>query len=99
MLNELTSKQISEWKAYAGIEPFGSDTDWLRTGIVASTIANVNRSKKSSKLFKPEDFMPPKPKITRAKQSLEEQKTVLQGLFAWAKKFKKTKRKSHGHNR
>ena len=39
------------------IEPFGEYGDYFRAGIVASTIANVNRGK-DQKAFTPHDFMP-----------------------------------------
>lgn len=57
MLEEITSRQLSEWMAYNEIEPFGEDRDDLRMGIIASTIANVNRSN-GKKPYKPQDFMP-----------------------------------------
>ena len=43
---------------YADLEPFGYRMDNWRAGMVASTILNVNRSKRTSKTFKPEDCMP-----------------------------------------
>ena len=39
------------------MEPFGEERADLRAGIIASTIANVNRGKKG-RLSKPTDFMP-----------------------------------------
>jgi len=57
MLSEITSRQFAEWLAYSRIEPWGEERDDLRMGIVASTIANVNRSK-NQKLFTPDQFMP-----------------------------------------
>lgn len=45
--------------AYYNLEPFGEERGDLRSGIVASTIANANRdTRKQRKPFKPEDFMP-----------------------------------------
>lgn len=57
MLAEITSVQFAEWMAYSRLEPWGQDRDDLRMGIVASTIANVNRGK-NQKPFKPDDFIP-----------------------------------------
>lgn len=57
MLSEITSKQFAEWMAYSRLEPWGEERDDLRMGIVASTVANVNRGK-NQKAFKPTDFMP-----------------------------------------
>ncbi len=47
--------------AFAEIEPFGDDDQkaYWRSGMIASTIANVNRdTKKQRKAYTPEDFMP-----------------------------------------
>jgi len=45
--------------AYYELEPFGEDRADLRSGIVASTIANVNRNpKKRRKAFTASEFMP-----------------------------------------
>ena len=57
MLSEITSRQFAEWLAYSRLEPWGEDRDDLRTGIVASVIANSNRGK-GKKPYKPQDFMP-----------------------------------------
>lgn len=57
MLAEMTSAQFAEWMAYSRLEPWGEERDDLRTGIVASTMANINRGK-SRKPYKPTDFMP-----------------------------------------
>lgn len=53
----MTSAQFAEWLAYARVEPFGEERADLRMGIVASTIANVNRGK-GQKPYKPQNFMP-----------------------------------------
>ena len=46
-----------EWMAYASLEPFGVEVDFLGHAITASTIANVNRPK-GQKPYSTEDFMP-----------------------------------------
>lgn len=57
--------------AYYQLEPFGEERDDLRSGIIASTIANANRGK-GQKPFKPSDFMPSvqeeKPKLSAAQR-------------------------------
>lgn len=59
LLHRISSRELSEWMAYYRIEPFGQEARWLRTGVIASTIANVNRNeKKRSKPFEPSDFIP-----------------------------------------
>jgi hypothetical protein len=55
----LSAREFAEWQAYFAIEPFGEDMADLRAGIVAATIANVNRdAKKRSQPYEPLDFMP-----------------------------------------
>ena len=83
LLTRISSKELSEWIAYYAMEPWGVETEDLRTGIIASTIANVNRDpKKQKKPFKPQDFMPkwekPQPKELKEPQSVGEQKRILQ---------------------
>jgi len=57
LLARIDSRELSEWMAYYELNPFGSVRDDLQAGIVASTIANVNRGK-NDKSFTPSDFMP-----------------------------------------
>lgn len=55
----MSSREFSEWLAYCEMEPFGEERGDLRAGIVASTVANVNRDpKKRPRPFQPRDFMP-----------------------------------------
>ena len=56
-MTRCNSRQFAEWQAYYQVEPWGEERADLRAGIVASTIANVNRGK-GQKPFKPSDFMP-----------------------------------------
>lgn len=57
LLSRVSSKELTRWMIFYGLEPFGSDAYYLGTGIVASTVANVNRGK-NKKAYKPKDFMP-----------------------------------------
>lgn len=57
MLESISSTQLQEWFDYYRLEPFGVDRDNLHTGIIASTIANCNRTSESDKIFTPEDFL------------------------------------------
>jgi hypothetical protein len=52
------AKQLRQWHAYSLLEPFGETRADLRSGIVASTIANCAPFKKGGKAWKPSDFMP-----------------------------------------
>ena len=57
MLTRMSSRELSEWMAYATLEPFGEERADLRAGIVASTVANVHRGK-GDKPIPPTDFLP-----------------------------------------
>ena len=43
--------------AFARLEPFGTEIDFLGHAVTASTVANVNREK-GREAYKPSDFMP-----------------------------------------
>jgi len=58
--------------------------------MIATTIANVFRGKKG-RSFKIEDFMP-KHMVAKPKQSMEEMKAVVMGIYGWAKRKKLTKK-------
>lgn len=59
MLARISSRLLSEWMAYAALEPFGEARADLRMGILASVIANTQRDpKKKREPWRPEDFMP-----------------------------------------
>jgi len=59
LLLRFDSRELTEWMIFHDMEPWGAEPADLRAGIVASTIANVNRDhKKRSQPYKPEDFMP-----------------------------------------
>lgn len=54
----MSGRQLAEWQAYAQLEPFGAPAQFWQAGLIASVLANVNRTKKDQKAFTPEDFMP-----------------------------------------
>ena len=56
-LRNVSSRELSEWAAYLHQEPFGEVMADYRAGIVAATVANVNRGSKG-KALEPKDFMP-----------------------------------------
>ena len=82
---------MSEWIAYASIEPFGERPAYQRAGIIAATIANVYR-KKEAKPFTEKDFMPPEPTIKK-KQTVEEMKEIFRNIVAWGKMQGKKRQK------
>lgn len=52
MLREVTSAELTEWKAYYELEPFGAPAEDHRHGIATAALANVNRNAKK----KPEPY-------------------------------------------
>ena len=81
MLSEITSAQFAEWLAYSRIEPWGEERDDLRTGILASMIANMFRDK-GKKPAKPSDFIlnfEPEDEQTRVQRMIESVRRTLGG--------------------
>ena len=68
----LGSGELSEWKAYYSIEPFGQERDNWNTAMVAATVANYSGKLKVAKNI--DDFMYIHPQIKRDKET---QKTLL----------------------
>ena len=66
----ISSQEFTEWMAFARLHPFGEWRADLRAGIVASTIANVNRGK--GKAYKPSDFMPDFKRTRKAEQQSDQ---------------------------
>lgn len=56
MEGRLTSHELSEWIAYARVEPFGQTRDNWHMATLASLIYAVNRGEDSKELG-PQDFM------------------------------------------
>ena len=54
----MSARRFAEWQAYAQVEPFGPPAAFWQAGLMAATIVNVNRTKKSQKAMRPVDFMP-----------------------------------------
>ena len=57
MLVRMSSAEVTEWMAFFGLEPFGSEVNFLGHAITASTIANVNRQK-GQRVYKIDEFVP-----------------------------------------
>lgn len=45
LLNSISGKELAEWEAFYGIEPFGPAPENLNFGQIASILYNVNRGK------------------------------------------------------
>lgn len=58
MLRHMSSRELTEWMVYEKLTgPLGPARSDLQAGIIAATIANVNRGK-NQKPAKPSDFIP-----------------------------------------
>lgn len=58
MLREMRPSELGDWIGFWRFSPWGEERADLRSGVVASIIANVNRdTKKRSTPFRPEEFM------------------------------------------
>jgi hypothetical protein len=88
-LDQLTSKQISEWEAYDRIDPIGSWREDFRGAKLESLITNIVQqlyAKKGStpKVTTPLDFMVDwsgeKQEAEPKKQSMEDMKSILLGI-------------------
>lgn len=57
--DRMSARELQEWIEYQGIVGCldSRQRGDLASGIVASTVANANRSSKSSRSFAPQDFM------------------------------------------
>lgn len=54
----MPARLLAEWMAFYTIEPFGPPAEFIRAGIVASQIYNVNRTKESQPVAKAADYLP-----------------------------------------
>ena len=92
----MTSEQISEWKAYEALEPFGEWRDDYRIAQLCTLILNITQSiwgGQKRVRFKIEDFMLQyqldnieKEVENVEKQSVEEMRQVLLGIAGQFKK-------------
>lgn len=79
-MSEIPAKQLQEWYEFDRIEPIGVEANYIGHGIVASTLANVNRdSKKKKEPFTVGDFIP----ISFKPEKKEKQLTVAEKMKAY----------------
>ena len=79
------SDELTQWMAFYELEPFGDMRADLRSGVVAATFANANRSK-NAKAFTPEDFMP---YVDRPEPQVDTRLNVIKFKTMFAHKVKK----------
>lgn len=77
----MSSAELTEWMAFFGLEPWGTEVEDWRAAMVASVIANVNRDPKKRKSYEPKDFMPRYEAPQVQEQSWEEQARLLALAF------------------
>jgi len=83
----MSSREFSEWLAYAQIEPLGDERGDLQAGVIAATIANANRDEdKTPEPYRPADFIhefwPPEDADEEPRQSWQEQLALVEALNA-----------------
>jgi flagellar basal body rod protein FlgC len=77
----MDSAEMTEWVAYAQLDPFGNVRSDLQAGVVASTVANVNRDKKKKKApYEPHDFVLRFERQAKQQRTPEELLVKVQGL-------------------
>jgi len=95
LLAETTSAELTEWAVFYEMEPFGPERGDLQAGIVAATVANVNRdAKKQKKPYSAQDFMPRfengagEPKAAKSPQELQQKWQAIAQAFGSKKESK-----------
>ena len=80
LLNEISAAELSEWAAYYRFEPFGDE--WQQTSYICAMTGNAAGGRKGGGKFKPQDFMPVKQPIRRARQTGEQMLSIFRMLAA-----------------
>ena len=76
LLARIDSHELSEWIEYYKTDPFGNARSDLQSGIVAATIANVNRGK-NTQSYQPSDFMPLQEKPKQEESDMQEVMNIM----------------------
>jgi hypothetical protein len=72
LLAEISSSELTEWQAYAVLEPFGEQLADQRHGIALSALANLHRDPQRRRdPYRPEDFIPWHPSHRQVKAESE----------------------------
>lgn len=94
LLSRIDSRELSEWQAFFRLEPMPEQRADFRSGVIASVIANSNRTK-NTKPFEPHDFIPDydqAPEKTDAKAVQRKVKDAFQSIMTRQKPKKKKKK-------
>ena len=57
-METIGARELSEWRAFERIEPFGPHVDDYRAGLPAAVARNLNRAKPTDPVVRPLDFFP-----------------------------------------
>lgn len=80
LLETIPDWQLREWAAFFSMEPWGAEIEFVRSGIIASTIVNASPNRKrGSKQATPYDFVP---KSIRGEKPVENVKAFIANLKA-----------------
>jgi len=59
LLAQISSDELTEWRAYSMLEPFGEQLADQRHGIALAALANLHRDpQRQRQPYRPEDFIP-----------------------------------------
>ena len=81
----MSSRELAEWMAFFELEPWGTEVEDWRAGLIASTVANANRDQKRRRRpYEPQDFMPRRDIRSKEteEQSVEDQIAIVE---MWAR--------------
>jgi hypothetical protein len=79
LLGVISSRELSEWMAFDQVEPIGGRRGDLQAGVVAATVANVNRAK-GQRAYDVTDFVP---EYGRKAETMDADALVTQQLGVW----------------
>lgn len=79
LLGAISSRELTEWMAFDQVEPIGGRRGDLQAGVVAATVANVNRAK-GSREYRVTDFVPV---YGKREEVIDAESLVLQQVGLW----------------
>lgn len=79
LLARIDSQELSEWMAFARVQPFGDRRMDERFGILCSALWNIS-GKVANEPLQPGDFFATLGKLDRQPQSAEEQKLICSAI-------------------
>lgn len=76
LLNRISSRELTEWREFYNLEPFGYEVDMFGPAQVSATLVAIN-AKKGSKLPQAKDFYP---RLGEEEGSIEGAISLLSGI-------------------